>query len=215
LFAEDDFDWDTRNLITRTRGGVMSSANKEGEGNVLFVHRTALFNRNLDDLHGKGGTASMAAAKAEAVIRQITGIREGDLRRQFRFTRRGEYRIKYCRKYDLGCGHRLVFIRRDGHIVFLCVGSHDDCLRWIERNRRIAYTLNDMTTAIPITHDPSVGSNPNLHEIEKDLDADEYEAQLMQRIDEKTLRKIFCGFEKIQVMDGLNSKSARTSTCVS
>ena len=139
----------------------MLSANKEGEGKVLFVHRTAVFDRNLEDLRQKGGTASMAAAKAEAVMRQITGIKEGDLRKQFRYTRRGEYRIKYCGKYDLGCGHRLVFIRRNGHIVFLYVGSHDDCFRWIERNRRVAYKIDDTTNAIPITRDPSVESNPD------------------------------------------------------
>jgi|WetSurMetagenome_2_1015567.scaffolds.fasta_scaffold130002_3 hypothetical protein len=193
----------------------MSSANMEGEGKVLFVHRTGVFDRNLKDLHQKGGTASIAAAKAEAVMRQVTGINEGDLRKQFRFTRRGEYRIKYCGKYDLGCGYRLVFIRRDGHIVFLYVGSHDDCLRWIERNRRVDYKTDDTTNAIPITRDPSVESKPNLHETEKELDADEYETQLMRRIDEKTLRKIFSSFEKIQVIDGLNSRSARTSTCIS
>jgi hypothetical protein len=193
----------------------MSTANKEGERTVLFVHRTAVFNQNLENLRQKGGTASMAAAKAEAVMRQITGIQEKGLRKQFRFTRRGEYRIKYCGKYDLGCGHRLVFIRRDGHIVFLYVGSHDDCCRWIERNRRVAYKIDDMTNAIRITRDPSVESKRNLHKTEEDPDADEYEAKLMRRLDEKTLRKIFCSFENIQVMDGLNSRSARASTRIS
>ncbi|HTY62625.1 MAG TPA: hypothetical protein VMG30_10245 [Acidobacteriota bacterium] len=190
----------------------MSNANQAGEGKVLFVHRTAVFSRNLEDLRQKGGTASMAAAKAEAVMRQITGINEGDLRKKFRFTRHGEYRIKYCGKYDLGCGHRLVFIRRNGHIVFLYVGSHDDCFRWIERNRRVAHKIDDTTNAIPTTRDPTSESKPNLHEKEEDLEADEYEAQLMRRIDEKTLRMIFCSFEKIQVIDELNGRSAPNAT---
>jgi hypothetical protein len=188
----------------------VSSVENKNEGKVLYVHRTACFDRNLEVLSRKGGTASIAAEKARAVMCQIMGMKERDLRKQFRFTRHGEYRIKYCGKYDLGCGYRLVFIRRNGHIVFLYVGSHDDCFRWIDRNRGVTYRIDDTRIAIQITRDPLAENKPNLDKVEENLDADEYEAQLMRRIDEKTLRKIFTGFKKIKVIDGLNSRSART-----
>jgi len=78
------------------RGGRISSTGNDDEGEVFFVHRTAIFDRSLDDLRRKGGTASVAAEKADEVIRLITRTEEKGVREQFRFTRKGEYRIKYC-----------------------------------------------------------------------------------------------------------------------
>ncbi|MGA2468147.1 MAG: hypothetical protein ABSH06_27855 [Thermodesulfobacteriota bacterium] len=79
----------------------MSSTGNDDEGKILFVHRTTIFDRSLEDLRRKGGTASVAAGKADEVIRLITRTEGKGVREQFRFTRKGEYRIKYCRKYDL------------------------------------------------------------------------------------------------------------------
>jgi hypothetical protein len=172
-------------------GMKMSSAEKEDPETAFFVHRTAAFERNLKALHRKGGTASMAAAKAEAAIRQIVGIKEEYLRRQFRLTRCGEYRIKHCGKYDLSCGYRLVFVRRKGHIAFLYVGSHDDCVRWIDRNRRLVFdaaaSQASQIAGCRLTEDSSIFDKD-------DADADEYEALLMSRLSDMTLRKIFSGF---------------------
>lgn len=82
------------------RGGGISSTGNGDEGKVFFVHRTAIFDRSLDDLRRKGGTASVAAEKADEVIRLITRTEGKGVREQFRFTRKGEYRIKYCRTHD-------------------------------------------------------------------------------------------------------------------
>jgi len=179
------------------RGGRISSTGNDDEGEVFFVHRTAIFDRSLDDLRRKRGTASVAAEKADEVIRLITRTEEKGVREQFRFTRKGEYRIKYCRKYDLGCGHRLVFLRRDSHLVLLYIGSHDDCFRWIERNKGLTYEMDDTTHAIRVICDAPTKDDSIPHDvIEEERLLDEYETTLMSRIDDDMLRKIFPGLIK-------------------
>ena len=128
---------------------------------------------------------------------RIMGMNQRDLRKQFRFTRRGEYRIKYCGKYELGCGHRLVFIRRNGHIVFLYVGSHDDCFRWIERNRGLTYEFDSTPPALQIMGAASTKDESISEDGKEDLSGDEYEEHLMSRIDDRIRSKIFSGFAKI------------------
>jgi hypothetical protein len=175
----------------------MSSTGNDDEGKVLFVHRTAIFDRSLEDLSRKGGTASVAARKADEVIRLITRTEGKGVREQFRFTRNGEYRIRYCRKYDLGGGYRLVFLRKDSHLVLLYVGSHDDCFRWIERNKGLTYEIDDTTHAIRVICDAPTKDDSILHDvIEEERLVDEYEAALMSRIDDNVLRKIFSGLIK-------------------
>ena len=149
-----------------------------------------------------GGNAAMAAEKAKAVIGQMIGVNKGSLRKQFRFTRCGEYRIRYCQKYELGCGYRLVFIRKGNHIIFLYVGSHDDCFRWIKRKRGLTYKTDDAICDRQFKQEPYEESGFNLCQVEEDPNLDEYEAQLMRRLDDKTLRKIFAGFfEKVRTND--------------
>jgi len=154
-----------------------------------------LFKRNLKDLHQKGGTAAMAAGKAEALIRQLSGVNERDLRKQFRFTRHGEYRIQYCGKYDLGCGYRLAFIRRGSLLALLYLGSHDDCFRWIARNRGRSFKIRNLIQDDPSRNViPSKGcTHPTF--VKEDPLFDEYETNLLSKINESDLRKIFSAFE--------------------
>ena len=156
---------------------------------TVFIQCTATFDRSLEMLRRRRGTGSLAAEKADEIIWSISfGNEKGSLQR-FRLTRNGEYRIKNCMKYNLGCGYRLVCTRRDSHIVFLYIGSHDDCCRWIDRNKRSIFReVNATATAAHPVGDAStddIGEAPG---------EDEYEARLMSRIDDKTLRKIFSGF---------------------
>jgi hypothetical protein len=175
----------------------MSSTGNDDEGKILFVHRTTIFDRSLEDLKRKGGTASVAAGKADEVIRLITRTEGKGVREQFRFTRKGEYRIKYCRKYDLGGGYRLVLLHRGRHLVLLYVGSHDDCFRWIERNKGLTYEIDDTAQAIRMIWNTPPQDDAVSHDaLEEERLLDEYEAALMSRIDDDMLRKIFSGLIK-------------------
>jgi hypothetical protein len=175
----------------------MSSTSNDDEDKVLFIHQTAMFDRSLEELRRKGGIASLMAKKADEVIRLITRTEGQGVRKQFRVTRNGEYRIKYCKKYDLGCGYRLVVLRRGHHLVLLYAGSHDDCSRWIERNKGLNYEIDDTTHAIQIICDaPPQGDAVPIDVLEEERILAEYDADLMSRTDDNMLRKIFSGLVK-------------------
>jgi hypothetical protein len=157
-----------------------------GAGN--FIQRTAVFDRKLAMLRHRRGAGSLAAEKADEIIRSISSREENGSRQRFRLTRNGEYRIRNCIKYDLGCGYRLVCLIRNSHITFLYIGSHDDCCRWIDGNKGRLGEVNATTTKACIVCDASTDDFGEM------LEEDEYEARLMNRIDDKALRKIFSGF---------------------
>lgn len=163
-------------------------------GKNPLVHRTASFNRSLEELRRKGGAASVAANKTDEILRLMTQAKEKGDREQFRLTWNGESRIKYCKKYDLGEGYRLVLIHRGRHRVLLYVGSHDDCFRWIERNSRMKFKIDKSTPAMRVRCDTSA-KNDSIKDdgLEEEPAVDEYEAALMSRIDDRILRKIFSG----------------------
>jgi len=175
----------------------MPRALDDNKMKMRFVHRTATFDRKLEDLRATGGFASVAAGKADQLICLIKNEKGDKPREQFRFTRYGEHRIKRCHKYSLGCGYRLVFIRKGCHVVLLYIGSHDDCSRWLERNSRMVYEFDgaDHSTEIS-THTCMEDSSVPGDEIAEECRADEYEEQLMRRIDDRTLRKVFSGLTR-------------------
>ena len=175
----------------------MSSTGNDDEGKILFMHQTPMFDRSLEELRRKGGIASLVAKKADEVMSLITRTEGQGVRKQFRVTRNGEYRIKYCKKYDLGCGYRLVVLRRGQHLVLLYAGSHDDCFRWIERNKRLNYEIGDTTHAIRVICDAPPQDDPVPPDVlEEERILAEYDADLMSRIDDNILRKIFSGLIK-------------------
>jgi hypothetical protein len=169
----------------------------EDRGTILFVHRTSLFERCLDDLRGQGGTASFATIRVDEIIRNITDQENRPARERFRFTRKGEYRISKCRKIALGCGYRLVCIQKDCHLVLLYVGTHDDCFRWIERNKGYEYDIDDVTKAVQISCDRISHENRLPEDVlEERKFAEAYETALMSKIDDDVLYKVFPGLCK-------------------
>jgi hypothetical protein len=157
---------------------------------ICFVHRDPKFENYLNLLREKGGTALSAAKKAEEIIQRLlmkgreTSLKVG------RLTKKGELRIKRGLKYDLGNGYRLVCAKKGAHLILLYVGAHDDCDRWLVHNKGLQFEIDDngpdklATWNIPALECASLSTTDP---------ADEYENQLMKRIDDKVLRNIFCG----------------------
>ena len=169
----------------------------EDRGTILFVHRTSVFERSLDDLRGRGGTASLAATRVEEILHNLTHQKDRSDRERFRFTRRGEYRISKCKKIDLGCGYRLVCIQKDSHLVLLYVGSHDDCFRWIERNKGYEYDIDDVTKAVQVSCDRISHENSLPEDVlEERIFVEAYETEFMSKIDDAVLYKVFSGLCK-------------------
>jgi len=59
----------------------------------------------------------------------------GDPFVSLRRTHHGENRIKHCVKYDLEDHFRLVTVQTASFCILVYCGSHEDCDRWLDRNR--------------------------------------------------------------------------------
>lgn len=156
---------------------------------IYYVHHDYRFEKYLNELRERGGTALSAVKKAEEIMEKILAKGRENSYKVSKLTRKGELRIKSGIKYDLGNGYRLVCARRGPHLILLYIGTHDDCSRWLERNKGLKYEIelcgnNSMATQEIVSADSkSTTTDP----------AEEYEKQLLKRIDDKILRNIFCG----------------------
>ncbi len=158
-----------------------------------FIYRTPQFERCLDDLRKKRGAPMIAAKKADEFISYLTEAGRA-LRKKFSFTWNGEYRIRNCVKIDLPCGYRLVCIKKGCHLILLYAGSHDDCFRWIERNKGLTCEV-DWTSNSIITVQQSQNEANALPEdvLDEKIFAEQYEKKLMEQLDDSTLTRIFSG----------------------
>jgi hypothetical protein len=157
---------------------------------IHSIHRDPGFEKCMNTLRDKGGTALLAAKKAEEIIDRILIKGRENSHRVARLTSKGELRIKCGMKYDLGNGYRLVCAKKGSHLSLLYIGSHDDCDRWLERNKGFQYETGDVCNTKLVTQELSPSGFESMMTIDP---ADEYEEQLMKRIDDKVLRTIFCG----------------------
>jgi hypothetical protein len=154
-----------------------------------------MFDRSLKELRDLGGLSAVAAKKADAFIASLTGSSLCTERESFRFTLKGEYRIKNCRKVDLACGYRIVCIQKGRRLALLYIGTHDDCFRWIERHRTSKFDFEGVEeaawtdVALIRTEEPEAGSR----EEEEGRLSEQYEEKLVKMVDDTILRKVFSG----------------------
>jgi hypothetical protein len=156
---------------------------------ILSISIDPKLRKRLTELRKQGGTSSFAATKADDLISRLL-LRGRDCSHEIgKLTKNGEFRIRRCKKYDLGNGFRLICLRQGHHFIFLSIGTHEECHRWLERNKGLRYDMDEAYQDVFIVRDipePTVSV--------KEVDpADVYEDQLLQKIDDKMLRRIFCG----------------------
>jgi hypothetical protein len=160
---------------------------------IRFVHRDANFIKRRKILLKAGGRAALAAEQADLIIDGLLQSGAGSIKEMGvgRLTKYGEARIRNCLKFDLGNGYRLIARKNEAEIVFLYIGTHDDCDRWITDNkgdRAAPAKRRNRTDAVRETALPVEPGNPEPAESEPD----QYE-QMIDAIDEKDLREIFHG----------------------
>jgi hypothetical protein len=155
---------------------------------IISVHRDKNFDEKIKEFLAHGGTALLAARKAEEIISRIVSDGRNSSFKFGRRTRNGELRIKNCIKYDLGNGYRLICLMREYHLIVLHIGTHDECSRWLERNKDLTYDLDNASCKHIATKEVASPSS----KIEEDP-AITYEKELMTNLDDRMLRKIFCG----------------------
>ena len=156
--------------------------------NRLEVHQTRAFRKQFQALHKAGKKERTIAERAERIIRRLQ-TDPLDEKAACRRTYNGELRLRDCRKYNLSCGFRLVGLKREDRLIFTCIGSHDDCQKWIENNR----DFQDEIESQPIPfmrHRTRIEDCAGAEELIED---DEYEEQLMDQIDDQVLREVFAG----------------------
>ncbi len=157
---------------------------------ILSLHLDPKFLKSLNELRKQGGISFIAAKKAEDLIKRLL-LRGRDCSTEIgRLTRNGELRIKNCKKYDLGNGYRLICLRKAYHLILLYIGTHDECSRWLERNKGLEYELNDAGDNTLLT---TVTSSEEQLQIKETDPADAYEESLISQIDDRMLRRIFSG----------------------
>jgi len=96
-----------------------------------------------------------------------------------------------CLKFDLGSGYRMIVLNRKSEFFVLFMGSHDDCDRWLDLRRR--HKVRDIMTnkTFPVTNAPQ---SSNSHHLQRKVPTNDcYEEQLMAKVDDKMLRRVFKG----------------------
>lgn len=106
------------------------------------------------------------------------------------YTKYGENRIKNCRKYDLGCGYRLITLQRGKTVFIPFLGSHDECQRWLENNSRLKAFHAGKGKTFHIEDKNSAPTNPiEVQKMDGDADVDDF----VQSLTDKELRTVFNG----------------------
>ena len=159
---------------------------------TVFIHRKSHFTKYLHKLRRAGGRSALAAEQAEAIMATLASA-PGTPEPVHRLAKFGERRIEGCQKYDLGAGYRLVYVKEAEHTIFLFVGTHDDCNRWLTNNKYLHdLQLDRLDDEAGDNLEPTVARDvvAPAHEANDDMD---YDDMLMQQIDEQTLRRVFHG----------------------
>jgi hypothetical protein len=139
-----------------------------------------------------------AGKPGKTLAQKVTGIIDrlasGDVRHHMdeveNYTKYGEKRIKNCRKYDLGCGYRLITLQRGKTVFIPFLGSHDECQRWLEKNSRLKAFNAGKGKTIHIEDRTSPIKKPrNFDNMDMDEDADSF----LQDLTDKDLRSVFNG----------------------
>jgi len=152
------------------------------------IHRDPQLHKCLTKLRRAGGRALLAAEQVETILARLA-LHEGKHPDAVhKRTRHGEARIEKCKKFDLVGGYRLVYIRQAQQYYFLFAGTHDDCDHWLTHHRDLALEMPGAPT--------TAGTAPTLAPVAEhtappgDLDYDDI---ILKDIDEKILRRVFCG----------------------
>jgi hypothetical protein len=147
--------------------------------------------RQLRALRKAGGRSLLIAEHAESIMARSVFTGDADPKQAGRCTKRGEIRVKKSIKFDLIESYRLLGMKKGQDILFLFIGTHDECDRWVgnKKGRRLILRKEGADTLS--IHYPMPQEETGEEEADPDdiLD-DDY---LMASFDEKLLRELFHG----------------------
>ena len=156
---------------------------------MKFVKVSARVERRIKSLEQSDKAGKIIAKKAESIIENIKSGAVSDLREQKgMLTKYGEKRIKNCRKYDFGCGYRLITLLKDSTILVPFLGTHDECQRWLETNNKSKHIAAGNGTLVSVPYESQEEEDTPCDDI-PELFMDETQLD----ISEQDLRIVFSG----------------------
>lgn len=161
---------------------------------LKYIHYGSKFEKQLSALKKSEKMAIAAAKKAEDIINKMVTNVEAPLSILGKLTKHGEGRIKNCIKFDIGKGYRLVCVKDKAHLFLLYIGTHDDCVTWIEHNRNV--TPDPLKKNI-ITCEIQAHDGKETNDVSEDFFEVDYEDILLKKITEKDLNYVFRGITKV------------------
>lgn len=164
---------------------------------LQYIHLSSRFIKQLRFLERSDKKGILAAGQVELIIAHYKNSGEETEEILAKRTKHGESRLRNCLKYDLGGGYRLITLREGEQLLLAFVGSHDDTDLWLERNRGTSFAVELQQGPFETVHLPGRGRERAIPAEVADHrgdSQDRYEEELLQRIDEKTLRQVFSSF---------------------
>ena len=156
---------------------------------MRYVKISAKVERRIESLRQSGKTGRVIADKADTII---GSLKEGAFLDYMEpigpCTKYGEKRMRGCRKYDFGCGYRLITLQKEDTILVPFLGTHDECHRWLETNNKSKQIAAGKGTFISVPcKNQELEAIPDVEIPELCMD----DARL--DISEQDLRKVFRG----------------------
>ena len=159
------------------------------------IYQTKGFVRQLERLRRSSRKGVMAVDQAVEIIALLNDETTPLHQRWRKETKFGEQRLSDCRKYDLGGGYRMITVLGDGCLILAWIGSHDQCHYWLEKQLKDPIDPEAVKRAGRVFVGSQEGKGQPLAEESKEdpPEEDPYEAALLERIDQETLRYVFRG----------------------
>lgn len=160
---------------------------------ICSIYCARSLTRQVSSLQKSGRKGELAAAQFARIVELLRSVGP-EIEEVFsQRTKRGEYRIKNCVKYDLGSGYRLITIRVGDRLYIPFLGDHDAADLWLERHKQdgfqprvAAYQCHPIVKTCQ--NDPEAGNPGPTLDVE-----DRYEMELRERLDESMLKSLFPG----------------------
>lgn len=164
---------------------------------VAFIYRENQFRKRWSELSRAGGKQSQVAGKVERIMERVCR-QSADSDVQGKLTKYGEARVEKCRKLNLGSGYRLLYMVGRSRFLFLFVGTHDECDRWLTHNTGFEVLDEGNLSKVASHPEENPESSTEGGPVEDEID---HEEMLMKKLDDRTLRRIFCGLSGEKVLE--------------
>lgn len=161
---------------------------------MRYIKISAKVEGRIDALNQSGKTGRVIADKALNIIENIKSGTIPEYTEQVgACTKYGEKRIKNCYKFDFCSGYRMITLHNsDSRTIFIpFLGTHDECQRWLENNRRIKNISAGKGTTFRIR-----GRDTEESDSSYDARGDFREDEISMNLSEQDMRTVFCGLVK-------------------